>query len=423
MKLEFRYPEIPPVHIPDQNLIGIYEPHTFPSQKDEKDIITESLAHPVASPKIRETARGKKRILILVDDYTRTTPGNKILPFIVDELKAAGAGDKDVSLLIAQGTHRRMTHKEKENKVGSDILSQFAVLDHEWEDERALEYLGITSSGTEIWINKIVPEADLVIGLGHIVPHRIAGFGGGGKIIQPGVCGEKTTGQTHWFGARYDGRKILGQIENPIREEIDTIATKAGLALIVNAIQDARGRVVGLVCGDPVKAHREGCKIARQVYGVRIPQAADIVLADSYPADVDLWQGSKGIFAAEMAVKDGGVIILVSPCPEGVAAHHPWVVTCKCLPFEELEPLVKGGKLEDLTGAAFLAYLGNVMGKRAGCILVAPGIDRETLEKMGFLVAEAPQEALDMALEVTGREAKVLVLRHGGEILPLLDRG
>jgi len=422
MKLEFRYPEIPSLHIPDQNLIGIYEPHSFPSQRDEKDIIKESLAYPIASPQIREIARGKKRVLILVDDYTRTTPGDKILPLILDELRVAGREDKDISLLIAQGTHRSMTHEEKENKVGSDILGRFAVLDHEWEETKALEHLGTTPSGTQIWINRMVLEADLVIGLGHIVPHRIAGFSGGGKIIQPGVCGEKTTGQTHWLGTSYDGRKILGQAENPVREEIDTIATKAGLALIVNAIQDARGRIVGVVSGDPVKAHREGCKIARQVYGVPVPQAADIVIADSYPADVDLWQGSKGIFAAEMAVKDGGVIILVSPCPEGVAAHHPWVATSRCLPREELEPLVKGGELEDLTGAAFLAYLGNVMARRARCILVTPGIDREILEKMGFLVAETPQEALDMALELTGREAEVLVLKHGGEILPLLER-
>jgi len=422
MELAFRYPEIPPVHISGQNLIGIYEPHTFPSPKDEKDIIKESLAHPIASPQIREIARGKKRVLILVDDYTRTTPGDKILPLILDELKGAGVKDKDISLLIAQGTHRRMTHEEKENKVGSDILGRFAVLDHEWEEDKALEHLGSTPSGTEIWINRIVLEADLVIGLGHIVPHRIAGFSGGGKIIQPGVCGEKTTGQTHWLATSYDGRKILGQAENPVRGEIDTIATKAGLALIVNAIQDTGGKIVAVVSGDPVKAHREGCEITRQVYGVRIPQAADIVIADSYPADVDLWQGSKGIFAAEMAVKDGGVIILVSPCPEGVAAHHPWVATSRCLSCRELEPLVKRGELEDLTGAAFLAYLGNIMGRRARCILVAPGIDRQVGEKMGFLVAEAPQEALDMALKLTCGEAKVLVLRHGGEILPLLER-
>jgi nickel-dependent lactate racemase len=422
MELEFRYPNISPLRIPDQNLVGIYEPHTLPSPKDEKDIIRESLTHPIGAPQIREIARGKKRVLILVDDYTRTTPGDKILPFILDELKKAGAGDKDISFLIAQGTHRRMTHEEKGNKVGSNILSEFAVLDHEWEDERALEYLGTTSSGTEIWINKIVLEADLVIGLGHIVPHRITGFSGGGKIIQPGVCGEKTTGQTHWLGTSYEGREILGQAENPVRQEIDTIATKAGLALIVNAIQDAGGRIVGLVSGDPVKAHREGCKIARQVYGVPLPEAADIVIADSYPADVDLWQGCKGIFAAELAVKDGGVTILVSPCPEGVAAHHPWVATSRCLSCEELEPLVERGELEDLTGAAFLAYLGNIMVRRARCILVAPGIDPQIAKKMGFLVAEAPQKALDMALELTGRQARVIVLRHGGEILPLLSK-
>jgi len=420
MKINFKYNDFPSVEIPDENFGGIYQPHTYPSFRTEEEVIQQGLNNPIGLPKIREIAKKGQKVLILIDDYTRATPAEKILPFILKELRAAYVEDKNISLLVAQGTHRKMSTQEKENKVGKEIYELFPVIDHLWENEEMLEYLGDTPSGTSIWINREVLKADLVIGLGHIVPHRITGFSGGGKIIQPGVCGEKTTGQTHWMGAMYEGSEILGKIENPERAEIDEIAIIAGLDIIVNAVQDGSGKIVRLVCGDVIKAHRKGCEIARQVYGVPLPGFTDIVLTDSYPADVDLWQAVKGLFAADIAVREGGVIILVTPCPEGVASHHPSVVNHKCLPFKDLEPLVKRGEFKDLTAAAFLAYVGNIMAKNK-CILVSKGINAKTAEGLGFLWAKTPQDALKISFDLLRKNPEVVVFKQGGEILPIIE--
>ena len=136
-----------------------------------------------------------------------------------------------------------MTLGEKRKRFGPDLMSEYALLDHCHDDPSQLVQLPTTEHGTEVWVNKVVTESDFVLGIGHIVPHRVAGFSGGGKIVQPGVCGSVTTGQTHWLSARFEGAQIMGMIENPVRREIDDVARAAGLTYIVNAILDGTGRL------------------------------------------------------------------------------------------------------------------------------------------------------------------------------------
>lgn len=227
--------------------------------------------------------------------------------------------------------------------------------------------LDTTKQGTEIWINREVLKADFVIGIGQIAPHRVAGFSGGSKIIQPGVCGPITTGQTHWLSAKYKGSEIMGKTNNPIREEINEIGKTTGLKFIINTICDASGNVFKCVCGELVKTFEEGCKRALDIYSVPLTAKGDIVIVDSYPADTELWQAAKGIFPGDLALKPDGVLILVSPCTEGVSAEYPKIINIGYRPFPEIEDMVKNGKLIDLTLATHLAHVGRVIcGERTG---------------------------------------------------------
>jgi nickel-dependent lactate racemase len=265
-----------------------------------------------------------------------------------------------------------------------------------------------------------VEEVDLIIGIGQIVPHRVSGFSGGGNIIQPGICGEETTGKTHWLSAQFEGWEILGRITNPVKKEIERVAEKAGLEWIINTIQDGTGRLVKVVAGDPVHAYREGAAKSREVYQSLLPEEADIVIADSHPYDSELWLAAKGIYAAELAVKQGGVVILVTSCPEGISVSHPEVLEWGFQTFEEVEQKVRQGKIKKLTAAAHLVHVGRVIKERAKGILVSPGISKEETEKLGFTYAQGPQEALDIAFSHLSRDAKVAVLQRGGEILPVI---
>ena len=189
-------------------------------------------------------------------------------------LEAAGVERGGISILIAGGSHRPMTEDELRAKVGHQVFESVPVFNHEYANKEKLVYLGDTANGTPIWINKMVFEADLVLAVGGIVPHRYCGWSGGGKIIQPGVCGEETTIATHLMITK-DESITLGNIDNPVRAEIDEIALKAGLKFIVNVIMDADQRVVGLVAGDPIKAHRSG--VNRQTGLQRSHARADLV--------------------------------------------------------------------------------------------------------------------------------------------------
>ena len=421
MRIDFPYPRINSIDIPDQNLLGIFAPSTVEIEKSEDEIIEGAFLNPIGSAPLHEILEWCQDVLILVDDYTRTTPTQKILPRLVKELERGGIKPEGIRFLIASGTHRPMTEEEITKKLGEDIPRQYPILSHHWWDPSQLVYLGETTGQIPIYINRLVEEVDLIIGIGQIVPHRVSGFSGGGNIIQPGICGEETTGKTHWLSAQFDGCEILGRITNPVKKEIERVAEKAGLEWIVNTIQDGTGRLVGVVAGDPVHAYREGAAKSREVYQSPLPEEADIVIADSHPYDSELWLAAKGIYAAELAVKKGGVVILVTSCPEGISVSHPEVLELGYQTFEEVDQKVRQGKIKKLTAAAHLVHVGRVIKERAKGILVSSGISKEETERLGFIYARAPQEALDIAFSRLSRDAKVAVLQRGGEILPVIE--
>jgi nickel-dependent lactate racemase len=146
------------------------------------------------------------------------------------------------------------------------------------------------------------------------------------------------------------------------------------------------------------------------------------VVADSHPYDSELWLASKGIYASELAVRQGGVVILVSTCPEGISPSHPEVLEFGYQTFETVDQWVRQGKIQKLTAAAHLVHVGRVVKERARGIMVCPGISKEEKERLGFLHAKNPQEALDIAFSLLGHDARIAVLQRGGEILPVIKK-
>jgi nickel-dependent lactate racemase len=420
MRISFPYPEIKPLDVPEQNLLGTFSPSKVKIQKSEGEIIEEAFSNPIGSPPLSEILEWCQDVLIITDDHTRTTPTQMILPRLMRELAKGGIQPEGIRFLIASGTHRPMTEEEKLGKFGEEILKQYPILNHQWWDASQLVYFGETKGGTPIFVNRLVEEVDLIIGVGQIVPHRVSGFSGGGNIVQPGICGEETTGRTHWLSAQFKGREILGKIENPVKEEIERVAEKTGLEWIINTIQDGSGRLIDVVAGDPIQAYRRGATRSLGVYQSELPQEADIVIADSHPYDSELWLAAKGIYAAELAVKEGGVVILITSCPEWISPSHPEVLECGYQTFQEVERKVRQKKIEKLTVAAHLVHVGRVIKERAKGILVSPGISKEETEQLGFIYARNPKEALEIAFSLMGRDAKIAVLQRGGEILPVI---
>ena len=243
------YTDIPSVDIPIKNLIGVFTPKNVAAKRPSADIIRAGIEKPIQSPRLADLAQSCKRILILVDDNTRTTPVKEILPALLAELEKGGESTDLIELLVALVTHRPMSPAEKEKKFGSDICQAFEIHMHQWNNPAELQNLGQTAQGTVIEVNRRLLEADLVIGVGQIVPHRVAGYSGGSKIVQPGVCGAVTTGQTHWLSAQFIGDEIMGKADNPVRMEMDLVAQRANLHFIANAVMDQSDSLVAWVIG------------------------------------------------------------------------------------------------------------------------------------------------------------------------------
>jgi len=416
--------ELVDIDVPTSNVLAIIGPNEVKGASSEKAEVGKALDSPVCHRRIETLAKRGGKTVVVVDDNTRPTPVHRILPILLDRLNKAGIGDRDVSVLIALGTHRMMTDNEIREKIGKEMLKRVSVTNHYWKRKDMLIDMGETPSGVPLSVNKNYLEANIKIGVGHIVPHCQAGWTGGAKIVQPGVCGAETTDYTHWLSARFDVRDLIGIADNPVRLEIENVVRNIGLDFIVNLVLNDKKEVVKAVSGDFVRAHREGVEEAKKVYLTEIPGKADIVVCDAHPPSyaIDIWQAGKAIIASYLAVKKGGTIILVAPCPEGVSSEHPELSEYGHRSYSEVGKLVETGKMKDLNAAATSAQIGQVLADGVKVALYSDGISKRETERLGFEYADSPQSAVNASLRRYGTDAKVLFMRYACEILPTLSR-
>lgn len=398
--------------------MGVYAPRGV-GEVNEEAVLARGFAEPYGATRLREMVKRGDHVLILIEDGTRGTPIPRVLPYVLRELQAAGVHEDAVMLLTAQGTHRQMTERELRQKLG-DFYGRFALAQHDWLNESSLCEFGVTSDGTRVTANRLLKDADFVLGIGSIVPHRVKGFSGGAKIVFPGVSGREMQERNQWEASQRMSETVMGVAENPMRLRMEEAAQLAGLRYIVNLVSELEKKVVGCFVGNPVEAHRAGCRLSREINAARLPRRADIVLIDSHPADRDFWQSAKGFYSGTMAVRNGGTLIVVAPNPEGVADNHPNVLEIGYRAHAEIVRMVEAGEVKDIVGAAILADVAQIV-DRADCIMVSPGVTRAETKRLGFRYAATAQDALEMAFERQGKEAKVAILRHGGHILPLID--
>jgi nickel-dependent lactate racemase len=213
---------------------------------------------------------------------------------------------------------------------------------------------------------------------------------------------------------------LLGVVENQVRHEMEDIAERAGLVAVLNTVLNAEGQVVGLVWGAPRAAFRQGVELSRAVYGVPVPALADIVIAGSHPCDSEFWQAHKTLYAAELCVRPGGTIIVVTPCPEGLAATHPEMAHFAGRSREGIEAALVSSEIADRTAGALALAWANTR-QRATVALVSKGISETDARAIGFAPYPSIVAALDAALARHGSEATISVLPFAPDTLPLLD--
>lgn len=301
-----RYFQLPPRW---QVLRNLDLPCEGPTQSLD-EMLEESLSHPIGTPPLREMVRPEDRILLLVDDLTRPTPKKEILTFLIRHLEATGIRPERMRILFALGTHRPLSESEVDEILGKELMGKIPYAQHDSRSEELVP-IGRLKTGTEVRVNPFLLEADFRIGIGSILPHPFAGFGGGPKILMPGVANFDAI-REHHMTYLIDPRCCAGRLGgNPCFEEILSVARQVASCFIVNTVHNGREEVKAIVSGDVEKAHREGAALARREMEARIDPGADVTIASTFPHEEGP-QIIKSLGSAVATTRKGGVVILLA---------------------------------------------------------------------------------------------------------------
>lgn len=400
------------VVVPNQNLMGVVAPRqNVQQQVDEGELLRAALDHPSGTPPLRDLARKGQRIAIVTSDLTRPCPSARLLPYILDELAAAGVPDEDIFIVMGLGLHRPMSPEEMEQVVGASIYRRIRVLNHDANDT---VHLGVTSRGTPVEIFRPVVEADLRICLGNLEFHWFAGYSGGAKAILPGVASKATVTANH--GLMIQPGVGSGRIQdNPLRMDIEEGVAMLGVDFILNVVVDGEHHIIGAVAGDVIAAHRRGCQMIAERGMVKVERKADIVIASAggFPKDINMYQAHKGLENASYFVRDGGVIILAAECREGWGnqTFEAWMKAALS-PQDILERIQREFQL----GGHKAAGIANI--ERRARVFLTSTMSDDQVRQMFMMPFAHPQQALEAALAELGADSQALALPLAGSIIP-----
>ena len=289
-----------------------------------EDVVAEAIARPIDVPPIRERDLRGQRVVVITDDWGRPTPAYRVIPLILGALAETGVADEDITFITASGMHDPMSRADLARKLGADVVAKYRCISHDGGDWGTLCYLGLSSIGTPIWINRAVTEADYRIGLGRVHLHGCYGYEGGYKLILPGVSGFDTILRDHAFNFSADA--IPGCHENPSRAEADNVGRTVGLDFLINVVVNARGEPFKAFAGAVEPVHQRAIAYGdREVWGAEVGHLADITVA-SHGTDEPPSPGydRETLRRACTVTKPGGVIIVLSDRP--VASLPEWRV-------------------------------------------------------------------------------------------------
>ncbi len=399
MRIEVQYGDgVDAVELPDANVGEIVHPKDLPAL-DEDSVLERAFKGPVGSHTLEEFVKGAKDIMVVVNDATRPTPTGRVLEAMMPLLEG-----KDVSYIIATGMHRAPTEEEFRFIFGPvyDRVKDRVIVHDSKNSE--VSYIGTSRNGTRLLLNRKVMDADRIIVISSVEPHYFAGYTGGRKSFLPGVAAFETIEQNHKLALSLDAQalKLKG---NPVHEDMEDAAKalKDKRIFTVMVVLDKDHRICHASAGDLKRAFRTAVRKADEVFVVKLKRKADVVVAvTAFPYDIDLYQSQKALDNAKYAVRDGGVIILVSACRTGVGPETFLNLLAGAnTPKDALEKISHTYKL-GYHKAAKMAEIG------LKCKMMAvTKLDPEVARKAHMEHAASLQEAVDRAISELGPESKV----------------
>ena len=372
---------------------------------------------PIASPPLDEIAGAGDSVLIVVSDATRATGSAQTVNLLVRRLVQTGVSPARMAVIFATGIHRPVSEKEKVELLTPFIVQRLRVLQHDAHDPTKLTTLGETASGVTVEVNSALQEFSHVFLTGGITFHYFAGFTGGRKSICPGLASAKTIEATHMLALDFErgGRKAgvgTGLLDgNAVHEECERVASLVAPAFGINAIVNEQHRTVKMFCGDWRLAHRAACDYYLDQHSATIPAKRDVVIAScgGFPHDINLIQAHKALDMAALACNEGGTIILLAECSDGLGRPDflKWFEAADSRALEA--HLVNGYEVNGQTAWALLTKA-----ERYRVYLIS-ALPPEDVRRMRMV----PVQTIAEALADTSGEG--FILPRGAAVLPRLQ--
>ena len=411
------------LHVEEKNLLQVVtaKMHEYDPGKSEVELIREALEHPIGTPRLRELAKGKKKVVLVTSDHTRAVPSKLTLPILLEEIRS-GNPDADITILIATGLHRATTEEEQRRMFGDAIVDHEKIAINNAFDPTQFTHVCTLPSGADFNVNKLATECDLLITEGFIEPHFFAGFSGGRKSILPGICSQETVNENHSYKAISSPYANTGVLEhNPIHEDMVCAARAVNVQFIFNVALNGEKKVIAAWAGDLEQAHAAGVAFIRkwsQCPGI----TGDIVVTSNggYPLDQNLYQSPKAVAAAEACAGEDGVIIMCCSCADGMGGTH-FAKLIKMGTVDEIDGYLSKIPPKETIPEQWCPQIYARILKKHPVILVTTYLDHEEVRKANMIPASSPDEALEIAYQMKGRDAKVVVIPDGVSVLAVKE--
>lgn len=405
------------VTIPDQAVI--IEPRNLPKVEDEKACVQAALRAPVGTAPLRELVKDKHSIAIVISDLTRPTPNHKLVPWIMQEL--ADIPPEKFVIINGTGTHRANTREELIQLLGREVVETVRVINHDAFEPGELTKVGTNTYGSDVYFNTAYVQADFKIVTGFIEPHFFAGFSGGPKGINPGVAGIQTILDFHNAKMIGHPKSTWGLIEGNILQDAATQnCLLAKPDFLLNVTLNDKKEITNVFAGDVIKAHRLGCEFVKEhaMYAVDAPFDIVITTNSGYPLDQNLYQTVKGMSAASLIVKQGGSIVSVSECSDGVPDHGNYarILKMRKTPQELLE------MIEDEAFSVFDQWQVQAQAMvqlKADCYLYST-LDSATVRAAMFEPITSVEDTITALLQKYGKDAGIAVMPLGPLTIPYI---
>lgn len=411
------------LHVAEENLKQVItaKMHEYDPGKSETELIHEALEHPIGTPRLRELARGKRKVVLVTSDHTRAVPSKLTLPILLAEIRE-GNPDAEITILIATGLHRPTTEEEQRRMFGDTIVDHERIAINNAFDPSQFVHVCTLPSGADFQVNKLATECDLLVTEGFIEPHFFAGFSGGRKSILPGICSQETVNENHSYKAISSPYANTGVLEhNPIHEDMVCAARAVNVQFIFNVALNGEKKVIAAWAGDLEQAHAAGVAFIRewsQCPGI----TGDIVVTSNggYPLDQNLYQSPKAVATAEACAGEDGVIIMCCSCADGMGGTH-FAKLIKMGTVDEIDGYLSKIPPKETIPEQWCPQIYARILKKHPVILVTTYLDHEEVRKANMIPASTPDEALEIAYQMKGRNAQVVVIPDGVSVLAVKE--